>query len=89
MQINQAGFDGGFGQIDEDDLNALGEDILGEDEGDMMMLGQDDEEEVEVVTSHVVASPFHTNPGDERANQNLMSGIEDEGRAINLIVYDA
>jgi hypothetical protein len=52
MQMNQAGFDGGFGAIDEDNLNALGDDILGEDEGDMMMLGQDeDDDEVEVVTS--------------------------------------
>jgi hypothetical protein len=45
------GFDGGFDGHHNEDLDALGEDILGEDEGDMMMLGQDDDDEVEVVTS--------------------------------------
>jgi hypothetical protein len=86
MQMNQAGFDGGFGNIDEDELNALGEDIMGEDEGDMMMLGQDEDDEVEVVTSHVVASPFTTNPAEECKSSIIHE--EDDGRALNLIVYD-
>jgi hypothetical protein len=87
MQINSAGFDGGFGHVDEEELNALGDDIMGEDEGDMMMLGQDEEDEVEVVTSHVVPSPFNTSKPEERKTSKVKED-EEEGRALNLIVYD-
>lgn len=88
MQINSAGFDGGFGNVDEEELNALGDDIMGEDEGDMMMLGQDEEDEVEVVTSNVVPSPFSTSKPEERKTSKVKEDVEVEGRALNLIVYD-
>ena len=43
----------------------------------MMMLGQDDDDEVEVVTSHVVSSPFNTNPAEEKKSSIYMD--EDDG----------
>ncbi len=71
-------FDGGFGQdnnyLEDDGCGSLIEGGYNMVEDDMMIM---DDDEVEVVTGNVVSPPF----------EEIKCEME-EGRALNLIVYD-